>query len=362
LRLLLRGGRTDYADSQLMAHLCFGRFAAGGLGGLTTAGATALAQLSTIHRRQDEDTIRNDHENGVVAVRRETRGRQDNCEPVAQRASTLGDVDLHYDRDRLVTIGAILNMVGGSVTDHSVHEHSVTTASGVVSRASHHLPNPRSQEIFVAALSLAVNDALLGSPRRLERLLPSDPTIERLLQARGAANEMAREPAQLYLQCLHSAILTWAVARNALKLPARQRLAPLPKWRFARVTEYIDLHIEEPIRLEDLAKAAGLSRMHFAAQFRAYMEISPCKFVMMQRMRHAQVLLSDPRNTIVDVALRVGFRAQAHFTTMFHRLVGNTPHRWRSAVLRRTSGGVEPAMQGPGSCQNLPREDHNHGS
>jgi AraC-like DNA-binding protein len=321
-----------------------------------------LAQLSTIHRRQDDDTIMNDHEDGVVAVRRATlRVRQDIGESVAQRPSTLSDGGLDFDRDRLVTIDAILNVVGGLVPDHSVHRPSRTTESGVLSLVSHHLPNPRPEEMFAAALSLAVTDALLGSPRRLEQLLPPDPTIEQLLQARGAANEMAREPARHYLRGLHLAILTWAMARNAVKLSAQQRLTPLPKWRFARVTEYIDLHIEESIRLDDLAKAAGLSRMHFAAQFRAYTEISPCKFVMMQRMRHAQALLSDPRNTVVDVALRVGFRTQAHFTTMFHRFVGNTPHRWRSAVLRRHTGEVGPVMQAPDTCQNLPREDHNHG-
>jgi AraC family transcriptional regulator len=172
-------------------------------------------------------------------------------------------------------------------------------------------------------------------PRCLERLLPSDPMIEQLLRARSAANEMAREPARLYLRCLYAAILTWAAARKTIKCPFRQHaVTQLAKWRFARVRKYIDLHIEEPIRLQDLAKAAGLSRMHFAAQFREYTGISPGKFVTMQRIHHAKVLLGDPMRTLADVAFSVGFRTQAHFTTVFPRVVGNTPNCWRKALPR----------------------------
>jgi hypothetical protein len=120
----------------------------------------------------------------------------------------------------------------------------------VLSRVTPRALNPGPHEQLIAALSLAVSDALSGSPQRLERFLPSDPTVEQLLQARGAANEMAREPARLYLRFLYSAVLTWAMARETIKWPVRQRpLTPLPKWRFARVKEYIDSHIEEPIRL-----------------------------------------------------------------------------------------------------------------
>jgi hypothetical protein len=80
----------------------------------------------------------------------------------------------------------------------------------------------------VAALSLAVNEAV------------SDPTAEQLLQAGCAANAMASEPGRLYLRFIYSAILTSAVARETIKSSLRQRpLSPLPKWRFARVREYI---------------------------------------------------------------------------------------------------------------------------
>jgi AraC-like DNA-binding protein len=241
-------------------------------------------------------------------------------------------------QDRWIMIDTILDLLQGQVPDQPAFQPPSMTAISRLSQVSPDAPNLCPQQNIVAALSLAVNDALLGSHQRLERFLPSDPTIEQLLQARGAANNMAREPARLYLRYLYSAILTWAADRGAIKWSIRKRPpTALPKWRFARVKEYIDLHIEEPIRLADLAKVAGLSRMHFAAQFRAYRGISPCEFVMMQRMRRAQVLLGDPLKTLAEVAFSVGFQPQAHFTTVFHRFVGNTPGCWRKTQPRETT-------------------------
>jgi AraC-like DNA-binding protein len=241
-------------------------------------------------------------------------------------------------QDRWIMIDTILDMLQGQVPEQPAFQPPSMTAISRLSQVSPRAPNPCPQPNIVAALSLAVNDALLGSPQRLERFLPSDPTIEQLLQARAAANAMAREPARLYLRYLYSAILTWAAERDAIKWSVRKRPpTALPKWRFARVKEYIDLHIEEPIRLADLAKVAGLSRMHFAAQFRTYTGISPCKFVMMQRMRRAQVLLGNPQKTLAEVAFSVGFQTQAHFTTVFHRIVGNTPGCWRRTQPRETT-------------------------
>lgn len=289
-----------------------------------------------------------DHEDGGVATYPKTlEVRRDMCEAIARHPGVSADADPHCDRDRWMAIDTALGIVGGQVPDRPVHQPAGTTAIGVLSQ----VPKPRLQEDSVAALSQAVNAALWGSPRRLEQFLPSDRTIERLLQARGAANQMASEPARFYLRLRYSAILTWAAARATINWSVRRRpLTPLPKWRFVRVREYIDLHIEEPIRPRDLANVAGLSRMHFAARFRAYTGRSPPEFVMMQRIRHAREVLGDPRKTLGDVAFGVGFRTQAHFTTVLHRVVGETPNCWRKALAHDDTQGDPATIR----CSRIP--------
>jgi AraC-like DNA-binding protein len=112
-------------------------------------------------------------------------------------------------------------------------------------------------------------------------------------------------------------------------LPSRTRRTPLPKWRLRRAFDYIESHLGEPITLPDLAASTGLTRMHFAGQFRAATGVRPHEYLVSRRIARARELLATSKETLVDVALSVGFQNQAHFTTVFKRVVGETPSRWR---------------------------------
>jgi AraC-like DNA-binding protein len=104
--------------------------------------------------------------------------------------------------------------------------------------------------------------------------------------------------------------------------------AALPQWRMNRVIEYVDAHLSETIGLADIA-ASGLTRMHFAAQFRRATGLRPHEYLLRRRIEHAQHLLLISKHSVFDVALSCGFRSQAHFTTVFKRFVGETPYSWR---------------------------------
>jgi AraC family transcriptional regulator len=118
-----------------------------------------------------------------------------------------------------------------------------------------------------------------------------------------------------------------------LELP-RPTVNALPKWRLKRVQEYVDAHLDESISLADLAQVAGLSRMHFAAQFRAATGYRPHDYLLYQRIESAKAMLSSTDTPLAEIALNVGFQAQAHFSTVFKRLTGETPARWRFSVIR----------------------------
>ncbi len=119
----------------------------------------------------------------------------------------------------------------------------------------------------------------------------------------------------------------------------------LPKWRLKRVIDYIDTHLDQPITLADLGAAAKLTRMHFAAQFRATTGLRPHEYLLRRRIERAKTMLVDEDLPIVEIALSVGFQTQAHFTTVFGRFVGVTPHQWRRvrAAKRRIGEGERRA-------------------
>jgi AraC-like DNA-binding protein len=69
--------------------------------------------------------------------------------------------------------------------------------------------------------------------------------------------------------------------------------------------------------------------MHFAAQFRAATGMRPHEYLVWQRIERAMILLRDHHQPLCEVALGVGFKTQAHFTTVFKRVTGKTPNEWR---------------------------------
>jgi AraC-like DNA-binding protein len=161
-------------------------------------------------------------------------------------------------------------------------------------------------------------------------LAEQDPVISRLALSLLASQDLDGPGAQLYAESVAAAILARVVGRagSATGVDAGKR-AGLVKWRHRRVVEFIDANLADPIRLPDLARAAGLSRMHFAAQFRAATGIRPHEFVLRRRIERAQDLLRDSALPLAQVALGVGFQTQAHFTTVFRDHVQETPGRWR---------------------------------
>lgn len=106
----------------------------------------------------------------------------------------------------------------------------------------------------------------------------------------------------------------------------------LPWWRLRRVKEYVLGNISGKNCLPELAEVAGLSRMHFAAQFKAATCLSPHEFVLRERSKAAAAMLSKSAIPIIEIALSVGFQNQAHFSTVFKALMGVTP-----ATFRRSS-------------------------
>jgi AraC-like DNA-binding protein len=132
--------------------------------------------------------------------------------------------------------------------------------------------------------------------------------------------------------CLYADYIGVAVV--ALLLGSVQCMAPpgaagLSTWRMKRAIEYIEANLAEPVSSADIASAAGLTRMHFAAQFRARTGLRPHEYLLRRRIERAQQLLGKPDVSVVNVALAVGFQNQSHFTNIFKRFVGQTPRMWR---------------------------------
>ncbi|MFM0013101.1 AraC family transcriptional regulator [Paraburkholderia sediminicola] len=162
--------------------------------------------------------------------------------------------------------------------------------------------------------------------------------------ALGEAELVADASHRLHSDSVCDAIVARLVAQAAEQTrPFARRAASLPQWRLRRALDFIEANLAQPIGLADVAASTGLTRMHFAAQFRSTTGYSPHAYLLRRRIEHAQMLLRSSVLSVLDVALSCGFGSHAHFTTVFGRIVGEPPNIWRTRM-RDEGAIVEPAV------------------
>ncbi|MEP9386309.1 AraC family transcriptional regulator [Mesorhizobium sp. KR9-304] len=160
----------------------------------------------------------------------------------------------------------------------------------------------------------------------ISETLSEDPVARRLLDGLGRAGDEDDDGA--YETALRLALVARLLSSRPGK--AENQADELQKWRLKRVTAYVEEHIGRALPLSELARIAGLSRMYFAARFRAATGMRPHDYVVRRRIERAKDLLVRTDDTLAFIAMDVGFQTQAHFTTVFKKVVGHTPGRWRS--------------------------------
>ncbi|HEY6633127.1 MAG TPA: AraC family transcriptional regulator [Rhizobiaceae bacterium] len=162
--------------------------------------------------------------------------------------------------------------------------------------------------------------------------LPIDPMMEGLLSQLRQADKGDGDDGVQGEDILLAVVARWLWLRSVSEAQQDAGSGALQKWRLKRVMTYIDEHIGESVSLADLAGAAGLSRMYFAARFRAATGLRPREYILRRRVERAKEMLAQSDDSLVDIAFNVGFQTQAHFTTVFKRFAGITPGRWRVAA------------------------------
>ncbi len=120
----------------------------------------------------------------------------------------------------------------------------------------------------------------------------------------------------------------------------------LPPRRLQRVLEHVKENIEKDLSVGEMAEVVGMSQYYFSKLFKMSTGTTPHQYVMRQRVERAQELLRDGNTALVEVATNVGFETQSHFTSVFRRLVGITPKKFREM---RSETGIHLATAPEGS-------------
>jgi AraC-like DNA-binding protein len=116
-----------------------------------------------------------------------------------------------------------------------------------------------------------------------------------------------------------------------------------PARHLLRAKDLADARYAEPLDVEAMARAAGLSRAHFSREFRREFGIAPHAYLLTRRLERAAALLRNTDYSVADVCLSVGLQGVGSFTTSFKRAFGKTPTAYRAAFPPASSRAVVPA-------------------
>ena len=103
-----------------------------------------------------------------------------------------------------------------------------------------------------------------------------------------------------------------------------------PARHLLRAKDLADARYFEPLGVDDLARAAGLSRAHFSREFRRAFGESPHSYLLTRRLERAAALLRTTGHSVAEICVDVGLQSIGSFTTSFTRTFGVSPTVYRA--------------------------------
>jgi transcriptional regulator GlxA family with amidase domain len=103
-----------------------------------------------------------------------------------------------------------------------------------------------------------------------------------------------------------------------------------PARHLLRAKDLADARYSEPLGVDDLARAAGLSRAHFSREFRQAFGESPHAYLLTRRLERAAALLRMTDRSVADICFSVGLQSVGSFTTSFTRTYRRSPTAYRA--------------------------------
>ena len=117
------------------------------------------------------------------------------------------------------------------------------------------------------------------------------------------------------------------ISRNYVDLPKTEatRIQINSQIRLQKMMTYIYENYAEPLTLEDIAKAADISRSEAGRCFHIYMGCSPIEALIQYRLQVAYRLLSDRTQTLQQISYACGFNSVNYFSRQFKKKFGYAP-------------------------------------
>lgn len=177
-------------------------------------------------------------------------------------------------------------------------------------------------------------EALVMNPDQLE-LLPEFRTRDPQIAAIGMMllTELRQKNlgCRLYVESLVNVLAVHLLRQyTATKPHLTVYKGGLPERQLLQVLDYISEHLNQDIKLADLAALLGMSQFHFSHLFKQSLGTAPYQYLIQQRVERAKQLLKQTDRSIIDIAFLCGFNSHSHLSKQFRQLTGITPRAYRA--------------------------------
>jgi AraC family transcriptional regulator len=168
------------------------------------------------------------------------------------------------------------------------------------------------------------------SPSELRRFGPLSGGRTALSLVAAARAEVATGcgAGRLFAESLSLSLLSYTAHLLPRSAHAAETLSPAER---EMVRCYVHDNLDRNLSVAMLAQLVDSPPRQFSARFREAFGTTPHSYVTKARLRQGARLLESGKHEIAEVALRVGFCSQSHFTSAFRRAYGETPRRYLRA-------------------------------
>src|ERR1700758_2369224 len=104
-----------------------------------------------------------------------------------------------------------------------------------------------------------------------------------------------------------------------------------PARHLTRAKDLADARYYEPLGVDDMARASGLSTAHFSREVRRAFGEAPHAYLLTRRLERAAALLRGTDHSVAEICFSVGLQSVGSFTTSFGRMFGVSPTAYRAA-------------------------------
>jgi AraC family transcriptional regulator len=172
-----------------------------------------------------------------------------------------------------------------------------------------------------ARLALAAAEDAALEAQLTERLLGYDQALLDLARTLTSESAGGYPNGPLYWNAVATGFMDGLVARHTSEGERHPR-GTLGKDVLARLRDYVVAHLDEPIEVAALAAIAGRSPFHFTRVFRRSVGMSPHRYVVHLRLQRASEMVRDGRLGLAEIAARTGFADQSHLSRWVRRVYG----------------------------------------